>query len=342
MKTSGIFLIKNGKSDTSFQTREYHLDSLKEDELLIESEAFGLNYAEIMARNGLYQDCPDLPCILGYEAIGTVIKSGSNKNKNIIGKRVLAFCRFGGYSKHIIAKEYAIIEINNMDCSDALALCTQGVTAYYMSHYIAPIHKGDRVLIHAAAGGVGSLLIQLAKINGGIVYAKVGGEEKEKVVTKIGADYVLNYKKEDYAITLKKVLKNEKLDCIFNPVGGSTYKKDFSFLQNGGKIYLFGASELMKPGWKIWNLIRFIKKMGILLPVKLIASSKSIIGVNMLRIADNKPEIIQTCLMELIKLYEQDKLKPEIGKKFKSEQIGEAHDFLESGKSKGKIVLYWD
>jgi len=339
MKTTGIFLVKNGDSSSSFQLKEYNLPQIKEDELLIESEAFGLNYAEIMARNGLYQDCPKLPCILGYEAVGTIIKSGGNQS--LIGKRVLAFCRFGAYSKHVIAKEYAVVEINQTPASDALSLCTQGVTAFYMSHFSFPVHKGDHVLIHAAAGGVGSLLTQLVKINGGIVYAKVGGEEKEKIAKEIGADYILNYKKENYIESINQILKKKKLDCVFNPVGGSTFKKDFDLLESGGRIYLFGASELMQRGWKILNLFRFLKKMGLLLPVKLIASSKAIIGVNMLRIADNKPEVIQTCLKEMVRLYKNKEIKPLKGTHFKSDQIAKAHKFLESGKSTGKITLFW-
>ena len=340
MKTTGIFLIKNGKSDTAFKKKEYTLPPLKEEEVLIEAEGFGLNYAEVMARNGLYQDCPELPCILGYEAVGTVVES--KNNKALIGKRVLAFCRFGAYSKHVITKENAIIEINDINCADALALCTQGVTAYYMAHYISPIKKEDRVLIHAAAGGVGSILIQLVKINGGIVYAKVGGSEKEAIAEKLGADYVINYKKNEYTNELTKLLKNKKLDVVYNPVGGSTFKKDFNLLDSGGRIYLYGASELMRNGWKVFNLFRFLKKMGVLLPVKLISSSKSILGINMLRIADNKPKVMQECLVKLMELYDEKLIKPEIEKSFKSSKIVDAHNLLESGKSKGKIVLYWD
>ena len=342
MKTTSIFLVKNGKSEFAFTSKEYELPELKEDEFLIESEAFGLNYAEVMARNGLYQDCPKKPCVLGYENVGKIIKSGNNKDDKFLGKRVVAFCRFGGYSKHVIAKKTAIAEINDMPVNHALSLCTQGVTAYYMSHYISPIHNGDKVLIHAATGGVGNLLIQLAKIQGAIVFAKVGGEKKETIAKKLGADYTLNYKKEDYFKKITAQLNKQKLDCIYNPVGGSTFKKDFSLLQSGGKLFLFGASEIKPSGWKLWNVLRFIKKMGLLIPVQLIGSSKSIIGVNMLRIADEKPFILETCLKEMIVLYKAGKISPLPGYSFKSNEIAEAHQFLESGKSTGKITVEWE
>ena len=98
----------------------------------------------------------------------------------------------------------------------------------------------------------------------------------------------------------------------------------------------------MRSGWKVLNVFRFLKKMGILLPVKLISTSKSIIGVNMLRIADNKPTVMQECLLNLMKLYNEKLLKPEIGKTFITSQISEAHKFLESGNSTGKIFILWD
>ena len=147
-------------------------------DVLIETEAFGLNYADVMARRGLYREAPAFPCVIGYEVVGTIIQTGSSVDITLIGKRVVAFTRFGGYAKHVITTKDAIAEIGKMPVNDALALATQGVTAYYMSNYISPVRTGEHVLIHAAAGGVGTLLIQLAKQAGAIVIAKVSSKEK--------------------------------------------------------------------------------------------------------------------------------------------------------------------
>ena len=122
-----------------------------------------MNYADVMARNGLYRDAPPMPCVIGYEVVGEVVEVGIELSRSIIGKRVLAFCRFGGYGQHVITKGNSAIEIDDLPSEEVLALCTQAVTAYYMTDMLSPIRKGDSVLIHAAAGGVGTILIQLAK-----------------------------------------------------------------------------------------------------------------------------------------------------------------------------------
>ncbi|MGY8927589.1 MAG: quinone oxidoreductase family protein, partial [Flavobacteriales bacterium] len=114
---------------------------------------------------------------------------------------------------------------------ELLALCTQGVTAYYMASYLTPVRAGDTVLIHAAAGGVGTLLIQLAKLQGAKVIAKVGRTEKESLVKALGADHVVNYNTSDYVESIIEYLGEERIDLSFNPVAGSTFKQDISILK---------------------------------------------------------------------------------------------------------------
>jgi NADPH2:quinone reductase len=155
METEAIVLCQIGPSSKAFEKRRVNLPEIAADEVLIESEAFGLNYADVMARHGLYKEAPPMPCVIGYEAVGMVKSVGKEVSSEWIGKRVLAFTRFGGYAKHIHTKAKAIVEIGDLEAEIAMALSTQGVTAYYMSNVIAPIRKGEHVLIHAAAGGVG-------------------------------------------------------------------------------------------------------------------------------------------------------------------------------------------
>ena len=139
-------------------------------------------------------------------------------------------------------------------------------------------------MIHAASGGVGTLLVQLAKRRGAEVIAKVGSTEKEVIVKNLGADQVINYKTKDY---VEEINSTTKLDVSFNPVGGSTFKKDWNHLAPGGKLYLFGGAELSSR-FGIFSSLNFLRKMGILIPAALMMTSKSILGVNMLKIADEK------------------------------------------------------
>lgn len=341
MKTEAFGLVQKGAPEKAFQYSEITLPELKSNEVLIESEAFGLNYADVMARLGLYREAPPFPCVIGYEVVGKIIEVGESVDAGLIGKRVVAFTRFGGYAKHAITSVNAIGEIGELQANAALALSTQGVTAFYMANYISPIRKGENVLIHAAAGGVGTLLIQLAKKAEAIVFAKVSSEEKREKCLSLGADFAINYRQENYTDSIEKTIGKKRLDVSFNPVGGSTFKTDNQLLGAGSRMVLFGGSELAEGKWGILSQLNFIRKMGITVPVFLMMQSKSMIGVNMLKIADTKPEIIQFCMNEVISMHKSGVLTPENGGDFNYTEINKAHRLLESGKSIGKIAVHW-
>jgi NADPH2:quinone reductase len=342
METEAFVLCKNGPSAQAFERKIVQLPELASDEVLIESEAFGLNYADVMARHGLYKEAPPLPCVLGYELVGIVKQVGPNCSPDLLGKRVLAFSRFGGYAKLVQTKAQAIVEVEDLSAEIAMSLSTQGVTAYYMSDYVSPIRKNEHILIHAAAGGVGSLLIQLAKRKGAIVYAKIGSEDKRELAKKLGADHVINYKSTAYELELKKLLGINKLSASFNPVAGNTIKKDLSLLGPNGRLYLFGGSQMVGGKYGILSKLKFVWDMGFVLPIGLMMQSKSILGVNMLKIADSYPEIISTCLQDMLELYRKNEITTHVGGVFNENQLIEAHDLLESGNSMGKITVRWN
>ncbi len=341
INTEAIVLIQKGNAHKAFEQRSIELNEPIGNEVLIEVESFGLNYADVMARNGLYREAPPMPCVIGYEVVGRITKVGEKASSGWIGKRVVAFCRFGGYSKHVITYDTAIVEIEEMNAGDALALCTQSVTAYYMAEYLSPIREDDHVLIHAAAGGVGTILIQLAKKRGAIVYAKIGSENKRELVKSLGADFVINYSESDYEVQIEKLLKGERLDISYNPVAGSTFKKDFKLLGSGGRLVLFGGAEMSGTKWGILSTLNFVRKMGFVIPIGLMMRSKNILGVNMLKIADNKPKIMTLCLQEVVNLYKQKEIIPQVGGVYSVSDISKAHEELENGKTIGKLVINW-
>lgn len=341
MKTTGIQLVKNGAAESAFQETEITLPDLKDDEVRIEVESFGVNYADVMARNGLYREAPPLPCVLGYEVVGKVVALGKEAPKDLEGKRVVAFTRFGGYSKHAQTKHYGVVEIGDYDGGKALCLATQYVTAFYMSHVATTVQKGDNVLIHAAAGGVGTALIQLLKGKGANIIAKTGSDKKFDYLKEQGVEHIINYNASDYGEQVQKILKKQRLDVSFNPVAGSTFKKDWHLLGNGGSLVLFGGSERSGKKWGIFSTLNFVRKMGIVIPITLMMRSKSIIGVNMLKVADHKPFTIQHCLTDVVRLAKDGTLSPQVGASFKASEIDRAHALLESGKSTGKVVLNW-
>jgi NADPH2:quinone reductase len=341
MNSEAMFLVRKGDADKAFERRERTLPELKAKEVLIESEAFGLNYADVMARLGLYREAPPMPCVIGYELVGTVKEVGVDADSSLIGKRVVAFCRFGGYGKHVITWDYAVVPIGEMPSEEAMVLCTQAVTAYYMAEYLTPVHKGEKVLIHAAAGGVGTILIQLAKRKGAEVFAKIGDDSKVDLVRSLGADHVINYKRSDYRQQIDSILKGDRLDISFNAVAGSTYKTDLKLLGSGGRLVLFGGAELGRAKYGIFSTLNFARKMGMLIPIGLMMRSKNILGVNMLKIADNRPMVLKTCLVDVVELYHKGELKPQVGGVYTIDELGKAHAALESGKTTGKLTVKW-
>jgi NADPH2:quinone reductase len=198
MTGKAYYLVSHGNASSSFELRSFQVASPMDHEVLIKVEAFGLNFADVMARRGKYRDAPSLPFVPGYDVVGRIYKVGNHVNQDLLGKRVAAFCRFGGYSNWIVTPTNAIVVIDDLPAGIALALCTQGVTAQYMAAHCTHLTEDDYVLIHAAAGGVGSLLIQLLKNQKVKVIAKVGSDEKAKVVRELGADFVINYRENDY------------------------------------------------------------------------------------------------------------------------------------------------
>lgn len=342
IKTEAIVLTQNGSAATAFERRSWEINQPKDNEVVIESEAFGLNYADVMSRLGLYREAPPLPCVVGYEVVGKITQVGKDVSSDLMGKRVLAFCRFGGYAKQVVTQEYAVVPIDDIPAEQAMVLCTQAVTAYYMAAYLTPIQAGEKVLIHAAAGGVGTLLVQLAKLRGAEVFAKIGDDSKAEVVRALGADHVINYKKGDYAEEIKRILKGDRLDASFNPAAGSTFKKDFELIGSGGRVVLFGASELSSGKYGLFSKLNFLRKMGLVLPIGLMMRSKNVLGVNMLKIADNRPMVLTHCLKEVVALYQDGKLIPQVGGVYSIDEVSKAHEALENGKTTGKLTVKWD
>ncbi len=341
MQTKAFLLVKNGRPQDAFSLEIIQLPKMEADDITIEVSAFGLNYADVMARNGLYRECPSLPTTIGYEVVGTVVAVGDEKLNHLLAKKVVAFTRFGGYAQHVITKEYAIAEIGEYDEHKALCLATQYVTAYYMTNYVTNVHPNENVLVHAAAGGVGTALIQLLKLKNARIIAKTGSDAKMGYLKELGVTDIINYRKEDYTAACRKLLKNERLDISFNPVAGATFKQDMKLLGSGGRMILFGGSERSGKKFGFFSTLNFVWKMGMVIPIGLMMRSKNILGVNMLKIADNKPAVLSTCLKACVELALEGKIDPQVGAVYENANLVDAHAYLESGESTGKVVVKW-
>ena len=338
-------LTRFGGPDTAFEMQPISLQAPTADEVQIEVEASGLNYADIMARGGVYQDCPPLPCVIGYEVVGRITQCGNEVSGISPGTRVVAFTRFGGYASHINTRANAVVRIpENLPAGEAAALATQGATAWFMAMDTSRLHAGQHVLVQAAAGGVGLILAQLAVQAGCIVYATASSVEKIEFLRKLGVQYPIRYTEVEFDEAVRAIQsKNgvEGLDIIFDSLGGTAYAKAKKLLSPGGKIFCFGAAESSSETGSIWKRLKLAFGFGMTSPIPWLINSQGLIGVNMLRIADHHPEVLQRCLKDVVEYWKTGKLLLHVGGVFPAEKVNEAHRALGGRGTIGKLILTW-
>ena len=336
------FLVKKGSPHSAFEIRDTQQPQLDEGDVLIKVESFGLNFADVMARQGLYPDAPKFPGIVGYDVVGEVIEAKGSEALKLKGKRVVAMTRFGGYAELAKTTHLACAEISDdLPAAKAMAMAVQYVTAYYCAYEMVNLHKGDHVLIHSAAGGVGTALTQLAKLKECIVFGTTGSDEKFDYLKSIGVDHPINYKKSSYFDKVKAVLGESGVDVSFNSIGGKSVKQDKKLLAHGGRMVLFGMASRSGKKGGVFSTLGMVAKAGITSPMMYMLKSTGTIGVNMLRIADFQPKTMNRCLKAVVRLIEEGKLDPKVGGEFKINDLASAHELLESGKSVGKISVAW-
>jgi NADPH2:quinone reductase len=336
-----FYLTRYGNADQAFEKRPLKLAAPAASQVRIAVEAFGLNFADVMARRGYYREAPPLPAILGYEVVGRVESAGENAGDFKAGQRVIGFTRFGGYATHALCDHRAVATIpETMDNCTAASMATQGCTAYFAAFETVPVRAGDHVLVQAAAGGVGSMLVQLLKQKGAIVYGTAGSDEKFPLLKKLGVDFAINYRSEDPVAAIRRLRNGKGLDVIFDNIGGKTFRNLATLLEPGGRIVGYGGAERLERN-RFFGTLGLVLGFGFMNPVKLLVPSKTMAGINMLRIADHKPELLRHCMHEVIALCVSGALAPVRGGIFPAGDLPKAHAFLESRKSTGKLVLEW-
>ena len=328
-----IYLVKYGPAETAFEWRDIPEKTPEADEVAIKTEAAGINFADVVSRLGQYQDAPPLPFVSGYEVVGRIIQTGSAVKDLQPGQRVLAFTRFGGYSEYVCQKALAVVAIpEDMPAGEALALATQYCTAYHASHIATNVFPGDRVLIQAAAGGVGIALTQLCKLRGAFIYGTAGSAAKLDFIRSQGVDVAINYREQDFSEVIK-----EPIDVAFDSLGGEDFRKCYKLLNRGGRLVGYGAASF--TGTNILQKAKLGLAFGIYHPAQLLMESRSIIGVNMLKVADYRQDLLEFAMKEVVRLTSEGKLHPHVGGMYAAKDIAQAHADMEKRKTMGKIGL---
>ena len=294
-------------------------------ELLIKVEAAGVNYADVMRRSGKYHFKIDFPALLGTEAAGTVTKVGPNVTGFSVGDRV--FCRTtaaGCQAEMVVAPLSEVFPMpQNLSFIDAAAIPVIFLTAYHMLKTLAPIRQGETVLIQAAASGVGTAAVQMAKAWGARVFATASNDEKLDLVKKLGADAVINYQKVDFVAEIMRLTDGVGVDRVLECVGGEVLTKSIDALAPGGRLMIYGRASGNLPA---------------IMPEQLFAKNLHVVGLNI----GGKPwtqAIHRAALDEILALVASGKVKPVISETFPMGHVIQAHKHLSDRKTMGKVIL---
>jgi NADPH:quinone reductase-like Zn-dependent oxidoreductase len=304
----------------------------------IRVKAAGINFADLMARLGLYPDAPKIPCVVGYEVSGVVDQVGPETIGFAVGDRVFGMPHFGGYSDVVVVPAAQAIKMPAaMSFEEAAALPVVYITAHHMLLYTGTLRPGMRVLLHSAAGGVGLAAIDLLRANGCEIIG-TASPSKHAFLRERGVQHCIDSNR-DIGAQVRALGFAGKLDVSCNPVGGKSWKQDYALLGPGGRLISFGVSSLA-PGERrsILSLLKFIFGLAWWTPIGLMNDNKTVSGVNMGHLFDHV-EILRPQFEALVRMYEAGQIKPFVDKTFSFAEAPAAHQYLHDRKARGKLLL---
>ncbi len=297
-----------------------------EGEVLIEVRSAGVNYADTMRRRNQYLVPQELPFTPGSEVAGVVSEVGEGVEDVSTGDRVVSLLDSGGYAEYAVAPAGSLIPLpEGLDFDDAAAVPLQGLSAYHILKTSGALKEGESVLVHAAAGGVGTLAVQMAKLMGaGTVIATASTREKLDLAESLGADVLVNYTEDDWPEKVLEATDGEGADVILEMVGGDEFlQKNLECLAVFGRMVVYGAAS---------------GELGSIVPASLMNNCHSVVGFWLIQVA-SRPGLFIPSLQEMLGWISSGDLKLTLGGAYPLEEAEKAHSDLEGRKTTGKLIL---
>lgn len=312
-------------------------------QIRVRVKAIGLNFADMFGRLGVYPGTPKPPFVPGMEFSGDVMDAGEGVTLFSPGDRVMGFSKLGSHAEQVVvSQQKAICFPAEMSYEQAAAFLVTNLSAYHGLVRLANLRKGEKLLVHAAAGGVGLATVQLAKFLGAEVFGTAGTMQKTSLARSYGADHVFDYTKVNFEPRIRVLTRNYGIDVVMDSVGGEVFKKSWQLLAPMGRYVLYGVSAVTGKGAisrlkaaAVFSLMRPI------FPPSLLSANKGIFGFNLGLLTD-KDEYFREAVTELLGWYRRGVLKTLIGNVFSFPEIVEAHRFLQGRESVGKVVVRID
>jgi len=333
-----IWIPKHGGPEV-LEVREASDPTPNSSELRIRVHASGINFADILARMGLYQDAPPLPSVVGYEVAGLVDGVGDGVVGFSDGDRVVSATKFGGYSDVVCVPAGRARAIPpELGFEDAASIPVNWLTAWWMLVRLANLQQGETVLVHACAGGVGMAALQICLHHGAQVIGTASASKHERLLA-MGVSHCIDYRNQDFETEVKRLTDGRGVDVVLDAVGGKSFAKSYRVLANIGRLVVFGASSFA-PGTRR-NLLAAAK--GLLdtprfHPFSLMMKNRGVIGFNLGRLWDRADETA-TMMETILALAADGTFTTVVDRTFNFEQAAEAHQYIQDRKNFGKIVL---
>jgi NADPH:quinone reductase-like Zn-dependent oxidoreductase len=313
-------------------------------EVRIAVKAAGINFADTMARVGLYPDAPKPPCVVGYEFGGEVESVGEGVADVKTGDRVMGGTRFNGHAELIAVPADQVLSFpDEWTFEQAAAVPVNYGTAYAALITMGGLREGDRVLIHSAAGGVGIAAIQIAKSVGAEIFGTASASKHEAIRAQ-GADHAIDYHTQDFAEEARRITGGEGLDVIIDATGPTNFRKDYRLLREGGRMVMFGLTEASTgTGRSIPRLMSSLARMPLATTpwwksLQAMNENKMVGGLNMLTWWDREQRI-DRIIEPLRAMMEAGDLDPVVAESFPFDRAGDAHRFIAERRNIGKVVL---
>ena len=314
-------------------------------EVRIAVKAAGINFADTMARVGLYPDAPKPPCVLGYEVAGEVESVGDGVSEFAVGDRVVGGTRFGGQAELVTVPEVQAFALPaHLSFEQGAAIPVNYGTAYAALIMMGSLRKGDRVLIHAAGGWVGISATQIARNAGAEIFG-TASPSKHEAIRAQGVDHPIDYRSQDFETETMRITGGEGVDLVIDALGPTSFRKDYRLLRSGGRLVMYGLSEGTKDGKRdIPAMLKSLLSMPTTtMPwwrsLLIMNENKGVFGLNMLKWWDAEGSLDRV-LDPLTEDLDAGRLEPVVAEAFPFERAGDAHKFIAERRNVGKVVLF--
>jgi NADPH:quinone reductase-like Zn-dependent oxidoreductase len=308
----------------------------RQGEVVVRVRAAGVNFADVAARLGVYPDAPPFPCVVGYEIAGAV-ESAPGVTGLAPGERVVALTRFGGYAEAVAVPTAQVFPLPDaLSFEQGAAIPVNYLTAVLMLRHFGNVQAGERVLVHAAAGGVGMAAIQLCRAVGAEVIGTASAS-KHAVLREHGVAHTIDYRTEDFETAVKRITGGRGVDVVLDATGA--FRKSYRCLAPLGRLVCFGFSAAatgLTP-----NRLAALPKLLMIPwfhPVQLMNANKAVIGVNLGHLWD-RIEMLRREMLALLADAEAGRIAPVIGKTFPLAEAAAAHRYIQERRNVGKVLL---